>query len=295
MPYAPGTGRNEGSGRPRRLSPVPGTAHGAEAAGSPRGAGERPVRRTNDFGLAEAALGLVAGVVLVSLIASIVGAFHLPHGPGRTLVTDVAGLVGWWGAFLGSAVVASRRHEWSARAPGRTAARPLLAALREDYGLSLRLWPDVPLGLAVGVGSQFLLVPALELPLVPFVPHLFQRLNAPAQSLTGGLHGGMLVVLGLLVCVGAPVFEELMFRGLLLRALGGRLAPLGPRLGPVLATVVTGLVFGLVHFEALQFTALAGFGMVLCVLAWRTGRLGPGIVAHAAFNTTTLLYIGLHR
>lgn len=247
-----------------------------------------PGRRTNPFGLGEAIVGLVAGFVLALFTVAIVtAAVHGSHGSGAKLATDAASLAGLWTGFVGAAVVASRRRE----APG--AARPLRVALRDDYGLTLRPWPDLPLGIAVGVAAQYLLVPALELPLVPFVPHLFHRLSAPANNLTGGEHGPALAVLGVLVCLGSPLVEELFFRGLLLRALGGRLAALGPRLGPVVAVVLTGLVFGLVHFEALEFTALAGFGMVLCVLAWRTGRLGPGIVAHVAFNATTFVAIAL--
>lgn len=245
---------------------------------------------SNAFGLAEAVVGLAAGFVLASILVSIVGG--LVHGPGGgadKLATDVASLGGLWVGFVGGAVVASRRRE----AAGTRPRRPVSSALAEDFGLSIRWWPDLPLGVAVGVACQYLLVPALELPLLPFVPDLFHRLGGPAKQLTGGQHGAALAVLGVLVCLGSPLVEELFFRGLLFRSLTGRLAGLGPRLGPVLATVVTGVVFGLVHFEALQLTALAGFGMVLCVLAWRTGRLGPGIVAHAAFNTTTFLAIAL--
>ncbi|HEV8064281.1 MAG TPA: CPBP family intramembrane glutamic endopeptidase, partial [Acidimicrobiales bacterium] len=85
------------------------------------------------------------------------------------------------------------------------------------------------------------------------------------------------------------------FRGLLLRGLLGRLAVLGPRWGPILSLVLTGLIFGLAHFEALQFLGLAGFGVVLSYLAYRTGRLGPNMVAHIAFNTTTVIaYVLTH-
>jgi membrane protease YdiL (CAAX protease family) len=34
--------------------------------------------------------------------------------------------------------------------------------------------------------------------------------------------------------------------------------------------------------------------VILGVLAWRTGRLGPGIVAHAAFNAVPVLTLTLH-
>ena len=57
------------------------------------------------------------------------------------------------------------------------------------------------------------------------------------------------------------------------------------------------MVFGLVHAqpnmtgasELALITALGSFGAVLGVLALRTGRLGPGLVAHATFNPITVL------
>lgn len=303
MPNASGTGRNEGTDLGRRLGAGAGARRlRARDPGSGEPARGQPGRSpTNPFGLGEALVGLAAGFVLASIVATIVAlAVHHSGSGGAKLVTDAVSLLGLWTGFVGAAVVASRRREAavavaSGSAPGRRWHRGVLEALREDYGLTLRAWPDVPLGIAVGVASQYLLVPLLELPLLPFVPDLFHRLSAPAQNLTGGEQGALLAVLGVFVCVGSPVVEELFFRGLLLRALGGRLAFLGRRLGPVVATVLTGLVFALVHFEALQFTALAGFGMVLCVLAWRTGRLGPGIVAHASFNATTFIALALSR
>ena len=78
--------------------------------------------------------------------------------------------------------------------------------------------------------------------------------------------------------VGAPVIEELFFRGLLLRALKARIGSVG-------AVIASGVLFGLAHFEPLQLPVLALFGVVLGMVALRTGRLGPGICAHAAFNS----------
>ena len=79
-----------------------------------------------------------------------------------------------------------------------------------------------------------------------------------------------------------------------------RIAGIGPMpisLGstPAVAVATSSVAFGLAHFEALQLPALILFGLVLGVLAQRTGRLGPGIVAHATFNAVTVLSLTLSR
>ncbi|MGA2521674.1 MAG: CPBP family intramembrane glutamic endopeptidase, partial [Acidimicrobiales bacterium] len=65
----------------------------------------------------------------------------------------------------------------------------------------------------------------------------------------------------------------------------------GRVLGPVLAVVSDGVVFGLAHFEPLELLGLAAFGVVLAVMALRLGRLGPCIFAHATFNLIAILSV----
>ena len=256
----------------------------------------------NSFGLPEAMFGVVAGFVLAFIAVSIyAGTSRNPHHPSQ-YGEDVVSLIALWIGFVGAVIAATRiaqRERLMGRAgrvepAGRSNGRGEGSVVR-DYGLVLRPWPDIPLGIVAGVASQYLLVPVVEAPLLPFVHHLYSRLGHPAQSLTGDAFGVGLVVLAVLVCVGSPIVEELFFRGLLLRSLLGSFEQLGPRLGPVLSIGVTALVFALVHFEALQFLGLAGFGVVLGVLAWRTGRLGPSIVAHMTFNTVTIIAIVVSR
>ena len=88
--------------------------------------------------------------------------------------------------------------------------------------------------------------------------------------------------------VGAPFFEELFFRGVLLRALARLFGTIGGWVGPALAIAVTGVLFGLAHAESLQLLGLAVFGIILSFVAYRTGRLGMNMVAHATFNLTAL-------
>jgi membrane protease YdiL (CAAX protease family) len=181
----------------------------------------------------------------------------------------VADLVGLWVALVAAAVLASRRHG--------------TGSLARDLGLRIGRWWDLVVGAAVGLGCQYGLIPLLYLPFERADPTLAQRIAQPAQTDTGSAHTvGALIVLLVFLAVGAPLVEELFFRGLLLRGLAGRLP------APV-AVVVTGLLFALAHFEAVQFAGLALFGVVLGVLAWRSGRLGPSVAAHAAFNAAAVV------
>lgn len=236
---------------------------------------EQPTPR---WGLGDVVAGFLAGFVLGTLAASAwVAAAHVPevHGqPREVLGSLLVSLVGLWIGLAGAVILASRL-----KGAGRLAV---------DFGLRLRPWPDIPLGLVVGVGGQFL-VTAVYLPAGHLVSHLQQRLSQPGQQLTSTAHGPWLVLLAAFVVVGSPVVEELFFRGLLLRSLLRRLGSLGPRLGPVVSVVISAVAFGLAHNEALQFFGLALFGVLLGVLAIRTNRLGPGIVAHAAFNAVAVV------
>lgn len=153
--------------------------------------------------------------------------------------------------------------------------------------LGLRIRPlDVPVGIAVGVFMQ--------LAVIPFVYRfvLFQdqadldRLEAPARRLVDSAHGGVAITfLLLLTAVGAPLAEETLYRGLLQRGAGRNNALLG--------VGVAAVVFGLAHFQPFQLLGLVLFGASSGLLVWRTGRLGPGVVAHMAFNATAVIHLWL--
>ncbi len=254
--------------------------------------GSSTARGGNPFGLVEALIGFAAAEVLASIALAAFGAASGHPNHLKTFGADLANLAGVWTGFFGAVVLASLIwHRRRGEAPGRLSER--WRRVRADYGIAISPWPDIPLGLVVGVASQYLLVPVFEAPLLPFVPHLYQRLGGPAHQLTSTTQGVSLAVLGLFLCVGAPFVEECFFRGLLLRALVGRLGVLGERLGPAVAILLSALVFGLAHFEPLQFLGLAGFGALLALLARRTGRLGAGMVAHLSFNAVTVIALAL--
>lgn len=149
-------------------------------------------------------------------------------------------------------------------------------------------WSDAPIGLVIGVACQFLLVPLVTLPVFLLSDADADALAEPARELTDKATGAGVVVLVLVVVVMAPLAEEVFFRGLLQRSLARRL-----RVWP--AMVLTSLAFAASHFQALQFPALASFGLVLSVIAHRTGRLGLNTWAHVGFNATTVVVLLAER
>lgn len=217
-------------------------------------------------------MGFAAGLLMASLATAIAEAeAHYRRGaplPVAVIGADVGGL---WVGLVAASLWASRRH-------GR-------GSLRGDFGLRFRWRSDLLVGVAVGLACQFALLPLLYLPLEALDPALRHQLGRPAEQDIGAAHGAVAVAaLLLLLAVGAPLVEELFFRGLLLRGLLGRLpAPL--------AILLSGVLFGLAHFEAVQLLGLAVFGIVLGTLAWRTGRLGPSVAAHAAFNAAAVVSV----
>jgi CAAX protease family protein len=232
-----------------------------------------------------AGLGYLGGQVLagvtVAIAAELAGQFHsltalskLSEPPTWYVVSTLFGL---WGGFLGAAVLASRLKGTK--------------RLRADIGLRFR-WIDL-LGIPIGVAGQYF-VALIYIPIAPHVHDFHQRFAAPAQRLTGGSHGGDYAVIVLATVIGAPFFEEIFFRGVILRALARLFGRWGGWVGPALAIVVSGVLFGLAHAESLQLLGLAVFGVILGLISYRTGRLGMNMVAHAAFNGLALTAVVFH-
>ncbi len=91
--------------------------------------------------------------------------------------------------------------------------------------------------------------------------------------------------------IAAPIIEEIVFRGLVLR---GFLS----RMGPVLAILLQGVLFGLAHIDPVRGAGnvglalvLTGVGVAFGASAYFTRRLGPTVIAHAIFNAIVLIIV----
>lgn len=216
------------------------------------------------WGLGDALAGLALTLVAPILVGGIVlAALGNPDVDDLSL-TEVALLqVPLWLGMLGAPL-------WATHRKGRR-------SLAADFGLRMR-WVDIPVGIGIGLASQIV------------IGNVFTRLydlfgvdpeevGQSAEALTDSARGSAVgvVLLFLVVGLGAPVFEELFWRGLWLGALSRRL-------GTVLAVVISSVLFAAVHFAPYDFPLLVCIGLVLAVLRVHFDRLGPAIWAHLAFN-----------
>jgi len=228
--------------------------------------------RPPQWGLGDFLVGVFGGYALASLVAAVW--FAVTGDEELNLVGQAFSQIGLWTGMVGTMLVASRK-----KGAGR---------LSEDFGFRFR-WSDLGVGVVVAVAVQLLVLPGIAFLLRPLLGE--PEVSGPVRDLLDKSQGLAFVGLLLSVCVGAPLVEELFFRGLLLRSLQRRMAG-------ILAIGVSAVAFGLSHASALPADAvilvmvsLTVFGAVLAVLAVRTGRLGPSIVTHAVFNLFTLLYL----
>jgi len=239
--------------------------------------------RANPAGVKEVVFAYAAALVLGSLAVAIVQGGAAGKGLG-SIRSDLVDLAVLYVCYLAAAVVTYRKCGYGPRITR--------SGLQEAFGVAIRPI-DVPVGIVAGVLAQYVFVPVASLPLLPFVPHLTNRLGGVARSLTDGVSTPGLVVLGLFICLGSPLLEELFFRGVLLRGLAGLTGSrdvVRPKVA-VLAALGTSVLFGLAHFEALQLLGLVAAGFTFAALAATTGRLGPGFIAHVTFNTLAFVSV----
>lgn len=142
---------------------------------------------------------------------------------------------------------------------------------------------SLPLAALVGVVAQLLVVPLVSLPMLWLTGTDADDLGRPARELSEKADSPMGIVLFVLIVgIGAPLAEELFFRGLVLRAFE-------KRFGIGWAVVGSSVVFGATHFQFLQFPALTAAGLVFAWLVVRSDSLWTGVVGHMAFNMVTVV------
>ena len=157
---------------------------------------------------------------------------------------------------------------------------------RQYFGMSFATtdWLGIPLG----IFCQVVLMNVVNWPLNLWFPDTFnsQRIETRARDMVDAAHGAWFIVLFVVVVVGAPLVEELVYRGFIQ---GG----LQSQIGSIWALIITAAWFTVVHLEPIEFPGLFAFAIVLGLCYRRTQRVGLSMVTHLAFNATGLLLVAL--
>lgn len=159
------------------------------------------------------------------------------------------------------------------------AARATLGGWRVLLPIQIRWKTDLPLAfllLIIVQGGSFVIGLTFE----------SMGISTKALGNTGFLNSvesPYLPYIVLATIFGAPIVEELFFRGVVLRVTS-------KTLGVVAGVILTSILFGMMHIQAnlaasiYTVSVTAMVGMAFAVLRLRTGRLGTPIVAHVLFN-----------
>lgn len=222
------------------------------------------------WGMGDALAGTLLTILVPTLVVTaVLAATQRRDLEGISLGETALLQVPLWAGLLGAPLWASYRKGHR--------------SLAVDFGLHMR-WTDVPLGLVIGVGSQFALVAVVDLVFRVLGLDL-DKVGTAAEELTSSATDVVgVVLLVVIVAVAAPIFEELFYRGLWLRSLEHRW-------GTGWAVLASSVIFGAIHVQPYDFPALAGFGAIAALLTVRAGRLGPAVWAHLAFNMTAVAFL----
>lgn len=157
-------------------------------------------------------------------------------------------------------------------------------SFRHDFSFSFR-GRDL-IGIPIGVASQLVLVGLVTWPFREIFPGAYSNndIDKRATNLVDAAHGYWIVLLVMIVTIGAPVVEELVFRGFIQ---GG----LQQRFRQTTALIIGAVWFTIVHANPIEFPGLFAFGIVLGICFIKTKRLGMSVWAHVAFNATALLLV----
>jgi membrane protease YdiL (CAAX protease family) len=167
-------------------------------------------------------------------------------------------LISEWGGLLGMVALyahLSGQRFGSVVALARVPARSAIGAALVGLGA----WA------AVAIVSEWLLpVPASML-------EQLRRSLVPTDGLRG-LPATLFVV-----ALSPAVCEEALFRGPILRGLRTRLGPTG-------AVLITGALFGLFHLDLYRLIPTTALGILLGMLALKSGSIVPAVIAHFCNN-----------
>lgn len=89
----------------------------------------------------------------------------------------------------------------------------------------------------------------------------------------------------LMICVLAPIFEEVLFRGVILKGM------LNHKVNPIIAIIISALIFGIAHMNPWQFIGAGTLGAIFGFVYYRTKSLFLPILLHALNNILSFVLL----
>ncbi len=135
--------------------------------------------------------------------------------------------------------------------------------------------------IGAGVAAQFMVDGILTL-IRPLLPNLFAEYDKMVSSVTGAASSWVLLLAVMFI---APIGEEYLFRGLILRY-SKRCLP------PILAIIFQAVLFGIYHGNIIQGVYAFVIGMVLGLVTYKFQSIFPAIILHMSINVSLLFVPG---
>lgn len=250
-----------------------------QAPADPAGTGRDPDGVESDrpeprWGMPDIAIG-VPVILIFATIGLVVGA--LLFGADETLVAESAAVATFAG--LGQQLAQGGWPVFVARWKGNGVVR--------DFGLRFKgrdliLGPMLALGILITAASAGALVStALGVQESDDVSN--------TSILTDNQDSPWFYAIVFMVVVGAPLSEELFFRGLVMRSIEKRFGAAIGVIGSTVAFVLPHYTYVAWRETLVIFVVIGIVGAALGIVVQRTGRLGIAIIAHSAFNSAAVL------
>lgn len=233
-----------------------------ESAPSPRPAGT-----VAPWGLTEITVALLAGIVLLGLVALALAPFTpAPAGtssPGSVL----AQIIGQMVLDIAIVGVAAFLSLGRYRRPAR------------DWGLRRERPLQVVAVVGAAAGAFVIMVGYVSLVRAAGWSALEPEPNVPSRLFD---HAVVLPFTALLLVLVAPFAEEMFFRGFMFTGLRRSV-------GVPLAALTSGLVWSVIHGQAGLVLPITGIGVLFALVLAATGSLWNAIAAHAIFNLVSMV------
>jgi membrane protease YdiL (CAAX protease family) len=172
--------------------------------------------------------------------------------------------------FIGSILTAVLFFFWYRRLV-RTEASP---------GIKLFTIKNILLLALTGLGCQLAIIGLMELVL----PH-FEKLSESYEELMEQFMTGNPILIFISTVILAPVSEELIFRGVIMKK-ASRIAPFAA------ANVIQALLFGAAHMNIVQGVYAFGGGLVMGYVAYKYKTVKASIILHMFFNGVSYFMVG---